>query len=697
MAARVGIDVVAANRASRVFRQIGADGQKAFRGLSDSAKMASAAMTLVVTSAVVMAAKSAMSLAVIAARAGDTEYAFRRLAASFGADADEIIAALKRASKGTTSEFDLIAKASMAMRLGVATDVETFETLMKIATMRAKEFGFTASQAWGFLVTGIGRSSPLILDNIGFLIKVADVTDKAVEMTGKQVTALTKLDKQQAMVNIIIKEGADSLDSWGEAAVSAADKAATLDAKVGELKISLGTALGPALSGLIDLLLKGSTAFMQLATIAAGSIAYWSHLFKNMGRAVKDWEVVQREAMQASREQFFETGAALKLLEDQAEDSFSAIELAAKRGAVKMAEDFAELDKRSEIYFRGVWEAGKKYLSAMVDIERDLAQNIESIQLRHSRALASLERQTAKARTKIHKDLASALAAADKSATEARMEETRSFHDRWNVLLEEQARARKDFEKDLSASIFEAAGQRDAITIRRLQRQATRDRSRMRRDQNVARTALRRQHSQRMAAIEQQRMREQEQARAAHSQAMADLEQQRRERIEDLRRALNQEIEDARAAAIQKGKDAWAAHQAETAALTATYTRAEQIEWKHLTVSQAAWTAYYAELYKMHIAWRKAYETPYGQPGGSGEYPGYQLGGTIPGLPGAAVPIMAHAGETIVPRGGKQTLVIELRGGIDVSAPMGIASEEIAQALMQGLALAITRVTRRRV
>ena len=89
----------------------------------------------------------------------------------FGKDGDAIIKKLKEVSAGTISNADLIEAANRAMALNVTSDLDQMAELLEVARIRGRAMGIDTTQAFNDIVTGIGRASPLILDNLGIITK----------------------------------------------------------------------------------------------------------------------------------------------------------------------------------------------------------------------------------------------------------------------------------------------------------------------------------------------------------------------------------------------------------------------------------------------------------------------------------------------------------------------------------------------
>lgn len=129
------------------------------------------------------------------------------MASQFGGDMDLIIEKVRAASLGTVSDMDIIASSNKAMMLGLGADAETLANLMEIAAFRARAMGISTTQAFDDIVRGIGRSSPLILDNLGIVLKLGPVNEAYAESLGKTVDELSAAEKKQALLNAVLDEG----------------------------------------------------------------------------------------------------------------------------------------------------------------------------------------------------------------------------------------------------------------------------------------------------------------------------------------------------------------------------------------------------------------------------------------------------------------------------------------------------------
>ena len=208
---------------------LGTAGKNAEGGLKAVGAGLSAAWEVGLSAAAAIgAAAGAVKLLSDAAQEGAAfqrmEEASGSLAASMGADMDAIMEALRGASQGMVSDFDLMQAASRAMMLGVSADAGQLSQLMEVAALRGRAMGFSTTQAFNDIVTGIGRASPLILDNLGIVVDAEARYKAYADSIGKTSEELSKAEKTQALLNGVLESSAALLQSTGGLAVDNAGK-----------------------------------------------------------------------------------------------------------------------------------------------------------------------------------------------------------------------------------------------------------------------------------------------------------------------------------------------------------------------------------------------------------------------------------------------------------------------------------------
>lgn len=122
------------------------------------------------------------------------------------------------------------------MSLGVAKNTNDFITLMEIARIKAKNMGITTTQAYNDIVTGLGRGSAMILDNLGITVNAAEANEEYAKAIGKTVNQLTDAEKKQALINKVVSDGKKELEAMGEVMLTDPEKRQKLIAQIANMK-----------------------------------------------------------------------------------------------------------------------------------------------------------------------------------------------------------------------------------------------------------------------------------------------------------------------------------------------------------------------------------------------------------------------------------------------------------------------------
>lgn len=156
--------------------------------------------------------KQMWSAAEDGAKAVDTASAFARLNQEVVPTID-LLQKLRDASHNSIDDSALMS--SMLLLVTGSTGqlrdamVEAAPSLMEIATAASKMNPTLGDSTFLFesLTKGIKRGSPLILDNLGILVSVAEANKIYASSIGKTVQELTAEEKQMALLNEALKEG----------------------------------------------------------------------------------------------------------------------------------------------------------------------------------------------------------------------------------------------------------------------------------------------------------------------------------------------------------------------------------------------------------------------------------------------------------------------------------------------------------
>ena len=157
---------------------------------------------------------------------------------------------LRAATNSTVSDLELMKAAVQASNFKIP--IEQLGQLFTFAYERAKATGQSVDYLVQSIVTGIGRKSPLILDNLG--ISAVALKDK---LKGVSSEAATIGDVAKAVGSIASEE----LAKMGKSAVTSAEDIAKAEAAWENFKASLGNTAAPVVSFLSKLGVKLLDAF----------------------------------------------------------------------------------------------------------------------------------------------------------------------------------------------------------------------------------------------------------------------------------------------------------------------------------------------------------------------------------------------------------------------------------------------------
>lgn len=162
-----------------------------------------------------------------------------------GLNQEGLLDNLRKATKGTVNDVQLMTAAVQANDFRIP--LEDLGKYLEFAQLKAQQTGQSVDYMTNSIVTGLGRKSPLILDNLG--ISAAEISEKTKE-TG---------DFMKAVAEIVDTQLAEA----GETYISAADRAAQKTVELQNAQKALGDEILPIKEQWDD-----AYADMQLNTIS---------------------------------------------------------------------------------------------------------------------------------------------------------------------------------------------------------------------------------------------------------------------------------------------------------------------------------------------------------------------------------------------------------------------------------------------
>jgi archaellum component FlaC len=176
-------------------------------------------------------------------------------------NATKLMMDLKEATGGTVSELDLMKRAVQASNFDIS--LAALPKLLQFATLRAQQTGQSVDYLVDSIVTGIGRKSKLILDNLGIS---AVQLNKAL---GGVTTGVASIGDVADAVGKIADENLNNMAAFSE---NASTKLQRLEASWVNIKVAIGDAANSvgllggsvdAIAGAFNLLASKDTSFWE--------------------------------------------------------------------------------------------------------------------------------------------------------------------------------------------------------------------------------------------------------------------------------------------------------------------------------------------------------------------------------------------------------------------------------------------------
>lgn len=178
------------------------------------------------------------------------EASFGRLTKSMKQDSTEMLSIMTSATKGMVSNYDLMLSANKAMLLGLPVTSESMGELAKTAAVLGKAMGQDATTSLNDLITALGRSSPMILDNLGLTVKVGEANEAYAAKLGKSAEALSDSEKKMAFYEAAMEAARKKTKELGDQTLTLSEIALSVWTRIGNEVSSeasrINNAFGPS-------------------------------------------------------------------------------------------------------------------------------------------------------------------------------------------------------------------------------------------------------------------------------------------------------------------------------------------------------------------------------------------------------------------------------------------------------------------
>ena len=228
---------------------------------------------------------------------------------------------ITKATNGTMSEFDLFQQANNAMILGVTKNSDEMAEMFDIAQRLGRALGKDTAQSVESLVTGIGRQSRLMLDNIGIIVKSEEAYESYAKKINKTANELTDAEKKQAFLEATMESARKKVSQLGEEVLTTKDTIDQFNTSTANLSVSIGELLAPAFGKMAK---ESTTVINNLTELAklAGhtdsvSIKYFKTL-ETMPDFIKKYSKEHNIAIDSTKSLQFQLQQLLEVFSEEA-------------------------------------------------------------------------------------------------------------------------------------------------------------------------------------------------------------------------------------------------------------------------------------------------------------------------------------------------------------------------------------------
>jgi len=278
MAQEVEIIIKATDKASSTLKTISSK----FQDIGKSLTSVGSALTKGVTLPIAAATAGMVALAKEGASLEGVRKAFNGLSEAAGTSGKAMLKALQESAAGMISNRDLMQsfnKAAQLVSLDFASKLpDAMKYLQKVAAATGQDMNYMLDS----LVTGVGRLSPMILDNLAIQVSLEQATERAAQMFGVEADQLTKAQQQAGMMDLVLEKLKTNTASMPDVAGTAAAGFAGLTTMLQNARDEIGVKLLPVITPLIERLIELANNVLPIVTGAIERFTALSPSVQNM-------------------------------------------------------------------------------------------------------------------------------------------------------------------------------------------------------------------------------------------------------------------------------------------------------------------------------------------------------------------------------------------------------------------------------
>ena len=286
---------------------------------------------------------------------------FERLTSAVGLSGDAMIKATREGTKGLIADYDIMLAANKGLLLGLPLTEKGFGDMAAAAATLGQAMGLGATKSLDDLITALGRSSPMILDNLGLTVKVGDANKKYAAELDKSASQLTEVEKKQAFFNAAMDAAREKVAMLGGVQVTATDRTTQLINKFKNWfdTMAQGAAsLGPIAGGLGLIADKAGSAGFAIAGMGPiiTGMGGWSKVMGKVSKVAKAMWLAMTGPVGLVITGLVAVGTAAYIFRDDIKAVFGIAAEAAEEWSVRTGNAITDANPR---YLKAVSEAKK--------------------------------------------------------------------------------------------------------------------------------------------------------------------------------------------------------------------------------------------------------------------------------------------------------------------------------------------------
>lgn len=189
---------------------------------------------------------------------------FERLTASIGTTSTAMLAMTRSATKGLISDLDLMQSTNKAVLLGLPVTAQEMSKLAATAVSLGRAMGQDATASLNDLITALGRSSPMILDNLGLTVKVGEANEEYAKKLGKTADSLTEAERKTAFYQAAMRAAEAKTNDLGDVQLTLSEQFGRVTTAIGNMLTGV-TAAANRYGGFVSILSRAADVAERLA------------------------------------------------------------------------------------------------------------------------------------------------------------------------------------------------------------------------------------------------------------------------------------------------------------------------------------------------------------------------------------------------------------------------------------------------